>query len=226
MKANTFRNDALKLIFQAVAIATIADNAATTPLANIQVALHTAFPGLAGDQTNSEVAYTGYARIPVVRSAVGWTVAANIASPAATISFGQCTNVTTVVATFFSAGVANSGASKILRMGVLGSRLGPFTAVAVGDIVTIPGLAAALAVNDRVVFMAVDGSTLPTGITEGTSYWVISVATNDITFSLTQGGAAVDVTAAGDGLVYKSTPITIMQNVTPQLTTASQIVEE
>lgn len=224
MKSDTFRNDILKLIFQATAIANIADNAVTAPLTNLQVALHSADPGGAGDQVTSEIAYTGYARVAVARSAGGWTVTGNSVSPAATIGFGACTALT-ATATYFSVGVAASGASKILRRGVLGSRLGPFTAVAVGDIVTIPGLTG-LAVGDRIVFVAVDGSSLPAGITAGTSYFVLTVATNDITFSLTSGGAAVDITAAGDGLAYKSTPIAISSGVTPQLGTGSAIVEE
>jgi hypothetical protein len=53
-KGNTFENDLLKLIFNATAIANIADNAAASPLTNLFVALHTADPGEAGDQTTSE----------------------------------------------------------------------------------------------------------------------------------------------------------------------------
>lgn len=47
-KGNTWESDILKLLFQAAAIANIADNAATSPLTNIQVGLHTADPGEAG----------------------------------------------------------------------------------------------------------------------------------------------------------------------------------
>ena len=43
-KSSTFDNDWLKLIFNATAIANIADNAATSPLTNLYVALHTADP--------------------------------------------------------------------------------------------------------------------------------------------------------------------------------------
>lgn len=35
-KGNTFENDLLKLIFQGVAIANIADNAASSPLTNLR----------------------------------------------------------------------------------------------------------------------------------------------------------------------------------------------
>ena len=116
---NTFENDIAKLIFQAVAIANIADNAATSPLTNLYVALHTADPGEAGDQTTSEIAYTGYARVAVVRSAAGWTVTNNSVSPAAAITFGAMTAGVGGTVTHASVGVAASAASKILVYGTV-----------------------------------------------------------------------------------------------------------
>lgn len=117
-KGNTFENDWLKLVFQAVAIANLADNAATAPLTSLFVALHTADPGEAGDQTTSEAAYTGYARVAVVRTAVGWTVTANSVSPAANISFPAGTGGSGT-ATHFSVGVVATGASKALYRGTV-----------------------------------------------------------------------------------------------------------
>lgn len=225
MKPSTFRNDILRLIFNATAIATLADNAAATPLTNLQVALHTAFPGLAGDQTNSEIAYTGYARVPVARTSGGWTVTGNSVSPVAAIQFGEMTAGAGGLATHFSVGAAASGASKSFRVGILGSRLGPFSAVVAGNAFTIPGLSG-LAVNDRIIFHAVDGSSLPGGVTEGTSYFVISVTGDVVTVSTTQGGASITVSSAGDGIAYRSTPINVVNGVAPQLKTTTVIVEE
>lgn len=118
-KSNTFENDLLKLIFQAAAIANLADNAAASPLTNLYVALHTADPGEAGDQTTSEISYTGYARVAVLRSASGWTVTGASVSPVADISFPISTGGTGGTATHASVGVATSGASKILYSGAL-----------------------------------------------------------------------------------------------------------
>ena len=67
----TWANDLLKLLFQAVLLANIADNAATSPLTLLYISLHTADPGAAGAQNTSEAAYTGYARVAVARSATG-----------------------------------------------------------------------------------------------------------------------------------------------------------
>ena len=74
-KGNTFENDWLLLIFNATAIANIADNAASSPLTTLQVSLHTADPGEGGSQTTSETSYTSYARVAVARTAGGWMTA-------------------------------------------------------------------------------------------------------------------------------------------------------
>jgi hypothetical protein len=118
-KGDTFENDWLKLIFQAVAIANLADNAAASPLTNLYVSLHTGDPGEAGNQTTSEIAYTGYARVPVARSAVGWTVTANSVSPAAPITFGAMTAGAGGTVGWWAVGTASSGAGKILYSGTV-----------------------------------------------------------------------------------------------------------
>jgi hypothetical protein len=117
-KSNTFENDFLKLIFNAVAIANIADNAATSPLTNLYVSLHTADPGEAGDQTTNEIAYTSYARVAVARTAGGWTITANSVSPAAAINFPAGTGGTGT-ATHFGVGTDASGVGKLLYSGTI-----------------------------------------------------------------------------------------------------------
>ncbi|CAN7469023.1 hypothetical protein LJR175_003131 [Variovorax sp. LjRoot175] len=115
----TFANDLLKLILQAVAIANLADNAVTSPLTSLYLALHTADPGAGGTQSTNEIAYTGYARVAIVRTAVGWTVTSNTASPAANIDFGEMTAGAGGTVTHVSVGIASSGATKILLRGTL-----------------------------------------------------------------------------------------------------------
>lgn len=121
-KGNTFESDILGLIFNADPIDNIADNAGTGPLTNLYVALHTATPGEAGDQTTNECAYTSYARVAVARSGSGWTVSGNSVSPAADITFPQATGGSEV-ATYASVGVAASSTSKILYYGALSSSI-------------------------------------------------------------------------------------------------------
>ena len=118
-KGDTFENDLLKLIFNATAIANLADNAASSPLTNLYVSLHTADPGEAGDQTTSEISYTGYARVAVARTSGGWTVSANSVSPVANIDFPASTGGAGGTVTHFTVGTASSGAGKILYSGTV-----------------------------------------------------------------------------------------------------------
>jgi hypothetical protein len=122
-KGNTFENDWMLLIFNATAIANMADDAASSPLTNLYVALHTADPGETGTQATSEATYGGYARVAVLRSGSGWTVTNNAATNAATISFPACSSGTNTV-TYASVGVASSGSTKLLYSGVIGTPSG------------------------------------------------------------------------------------------------------
>lgn len=225
MKSNTFVNDALKLEFNATPVANFADNAATAPLTNLFVRLHSAFPGRGGTQATNEIAYTGYGAVAVPRTTGGFTVTGNTVAFVAAAVFGQCT-AGSATANWGTVGAAATGASKIHRLFPLGVRLGPFTAKSVGDLVTFPGLTG-VAVNDPVIFSAIDGSPLPGGIVEGTSYFVLTVSTNDITVSATLGGAVLDITSDGDGLGYKSTPLAIVSSTptTPSIPASTFVFE-
>lgn len=118
-KSDTFENDLLKLIFNAIAIANLADNAAAGPLTNLYISLHTADPGEAGNQSTNETAYTGYVRMPLLRTAGGWTVTGNSVSPVADVDFPACTAAPGAAITHMGIGVAVNGATKLLYSGTL-----------------------------------------------------------------------------------------------------------
>ena len=119
-KTDVFENDILKLIFNGTAVANIADNAATSPLTNFYLSLHTADPtdAAASGQLTNETNYTSYARVAVARTSGGWTVTNNVVSPTTNISFPQCTAGTATV-THVGIGTAASGAGKLLFVGAL-----------------------------------------------------------------------------------------------------------
>lgn len=117
-KSNAFENSLLKLIFNATAIANLADNAASSPLTSLYVSLHTADPGEAGDQSTSEATYTSYARVAVLRTSGGWTVTNNSVSPVANIDFANCTGGTNTI-TYFGVGTASSGAGVLYYSGTV-----------------------------------------------------------------------------------------------------------
>lgn len=121
-KGDTFENDLLKLIFNATAIANIADNAASSPLTNLYASLHTSDPGESGNQTTNEVStgnYTNYARVAVARTSGGWTVTANSVSPVADIVFAAGVGGNSATLTHFAIGTASTSTGKVLYKGTL-----------------------------------------------------------------------------------------------------------
>ena len=119
--SNASETNLLNLLFNNVDWPNIGDaaglqNSATA--GSFYVALHTADPGDAGNQTTNEVSYTGYARVAVERSAGGFTISGANVSNAATVQFGECT-AGSATATHFSVGLASVGAGDILYSGSL-----------------------------------------------------------------------------------------------------------
>lgn len=117
-KGVTTKNDVVKAIFLGTdpAWRDIAGQA------NFYLALHTADPS-AGNQSTSECAYTDYARVPVARTAGGWTVAANESENAATLAFPVCAGLTTT-ARYLSIGLSDTGvAGQIIYSGQLNDEL-------------------------------------------------------------------------------------------------------
>jgi hypothetical protein len=114
-KSDTTENDLMQYIFNSVATSW---NAATI----LYLSLHTADPSDTGNQSTSEAAYTGYARVAVNRNAGGWTVVGNQASNTALVQFPQCTAGSALV-THVSVGLSASGTTQILYSGALSSPL-------------------------------------------------------------------------------------------------------
>lgn len=121
-KSTNTCNALLQLIFNAVAWANIADNAAGSPATNLYLSLHTADPGVGNAQTTNETAYTNYVRIPLIRTSAGWTVATNTAKNAVLAQFAQC-GATGATITHVAIGTALSGAGTVLYAGALNSSL-------------------------------------------------------------------------------------------------------
>jgi hypothetical protein len=114
--SNAMETAVLKLIFQAVAWANYADNAATSAETNIVMSLHTADPGEAGTGSTNETTYTSYARTNVARTTGGWTETSGSISPVATISFPAGTGGSGTL-THFAAGKSGGGTSPLLYRG-------------------------------------------------------------------------------------------------------------
>lgn len=114
-KGNATITDLLNEIFKT----TVLPWAANT---HLYIALHTANPAASGSQTTSECAYGSYARVSVIRSAVGWTVSGQSSANAALIQFPTCTSGSET-ATYVSIGTATSGAGQLVYVGALNTSL-------------------------------------------------------------------------------------------------------
>jgi len=142
-KSNIWEAGLLNLVFNNISFANVGDAIGlvhSTTEGFLYVALHTADPGEAGDQTTNETSYTGYARVPVVRSSAGWTVSGTAPTQvtnAITINFGLCTGGSPTI-THFSIGTAVSGADTMLYSGPMVAPLAVSNGIApnyaVGDL--------------------------------------------------------------------------------------------
>lgn len=114
-------NRILNLMYSSTAWPTVADNAAATPLANVQVALHDALLTAAtNSQAEHEVAYTNYVREARARS-TGFTAASGGSiSNAALLQFQQ-SGATGATLHTVSTGTTSSGATPVWHYGALNS---------------------------------------------------------------------------------------------------------
>jgi hypothetical protein len=203
---------------------TIAANAGS-PATNLYVSLHNADPGNGGSQTTSETAYTNYARIAVLRTSAGWTCTlgsgttfSSVANAAA-VTFAAC-GATGDTLTHWGIGLSASGAGTLLAAGPIGPVAGPdipfvCTSASPG-VLTHYGYTPT--VNDRVSVYQLPGQEgLPTGLTEGTVYF-IGTAPGGQTSTLsttTANGNPVNTSSTGSGVLCKQGPLIVSNGVTP-----------
>lgn len=112
-KSNATETDFLALTFTATALPW----AAATQL---DIHLHTADPGEAGNSSTSEATYTSYAAVTVSRSGSAWTVTGNTVTNDNLIQFPQCTGGTNTIT---HVSVTPNASTQILYSGALNSSL-------------------------------------------------------------------------------------------------------
>jgi hypothetical protein len=202
-------------------------NAAYTAPATIHVGLFTVAPTDTGGGT--ECSAGNYARKAVTNNATNFPAASSgLKQNGVPIDFVQANAdwapVITPVVAFGLFDAATSG--NLLYWGWLGTDDGKlFTGLNTGDVLTVPGHT--LVNTDQVRLLAVPGATLPTGLSEGTTYFVISVSGNTLQLSLTSGGAAVVITVDGSGLIAKLISKPVLSGDTPSFAiNALQIRED
>ncbi len=79
--------------------------------------------------------------------------------------------------------------------------------------------------GQTVVVWAVPGASLPTGLAEGTVYFVTNATTDDFTLSTTSGGATINITAVGAGFAQRIVVETFNAQGTHTVSSASLTVD-
>lgn len=145
-KGAQFDLELTKLLFWGQTITNLAQNTTAAPFTSLWASLHTADPTPSGTQASNEAAYTGYTRVSVVRSSLGFSVSSGtssaVVSPLATIAFPIASSLTSSeTETNFSIGPTSAGASEIYYTGTISPT------IAVTQLVT-PRLTTASAITE------------------------------------------------------------------------------
>lgn len=118
-KSNATETDLLSLVFTATALSW----AAATEL---DIHLHTADPGEAGNSSTNEATYGGYTLITVDRAGTDWTVTGNTVTNDNLIQFPQCTSGSNTIT---HVSITPQGSTQILYSGALNSSLSVSTGI-------------------------------------------------------------------------------------------------
>lgn len=123
-KSTATCNSILALMYNATAWTNVADDAASAPLTNIEVSLHTGSLTAGTDsQTDNETTYTDYVRVPKARSTAGWTAPSGGATEnEGQIQFAQC-GTTGATITYVATGTAHTSTGHVWHYGELNSPL-------------------------------------------------------------------------------------------------------
>ena len=118
-KTNVYEKSILNILFNAVAIADIAENDTSSPATNLYVSFHTSTgPGEGGTQSTNETNYGAYARVAVARTTTGWKVTGNTVYPRANIAAPTPTSGSGTL-TYFGIGVSTTGATALYYSGTI-----------------------------------------------------------------------------------------------------------
>lgn len=154
-------------------------------------------------ETPTEPVGNNYARVALSTSNFGSVAAsgsiantAAINSPVASGSWGTIVGVA-----IFD---ASSGGNALRKAYLTAGSYRVFTALASTDILTAPGHS--FVNTEQVVVLALPGTSLPTGLTQGTLYYVVGSATDTLQLSTSSGGAAINLTTNGGGRIVKVVP--------------------
>lgn len=186
----------------------------------LYAALFTVAP--ADDGTGgTEVTGGSYARVSITNNTTNFPNASGgnpstksngtaITFPTATADWG-----TVVAMGFYDA----SSAGNLIAWSPLTGTSYAYTALASSNVFTAPASAFSNTNTVRLLFDL--GGTTPTGVSIGTTYYIVSASGNTFKLSATSGGAEIDITTDGSGRVALLTAKTILNGDTASFATSA-----
>lgn len=164
--------------------------------------------------TVTEASFSGYARQAITFAAPAAGLGGRFVQNSSAVTFpakGDAGSVDAIAVGYWDA----STVGNLMEINYLSS-FTPFVGLVDGTGVTNNTVAASNhgMANDQRVRVEVfpGGGSIPTGLAENTTYWVVGTANDTFQLASTQGGAAIDITAEGWIVVHPYTPVTINQN--------------
>lgn len=199
-------------------------NTAYTQPTTVYAALLTAVTD-AEAGTVTETTYTGYARQAITFGAPAGSGGGRQISNTGAITFPAKGDATGDPLSFIAVGIYDALTVGNLLDVIYLDGADPFDVICTditGNLLRSPSHG--LTANQQVRFEQFPGTgTIPTGLSENTTYFVIAtgLTTDDFSVSTTQGGAAVDITAVGKALLHRLTPKSISINDQPNFAIGS-----
>ncbi len=190
-------------------------NASFSSPATVYAALLTAVTDMESGSI-TETSYTGYARVAITFAAPTGDLAGRFIDNSSAITFGQKTDGGTE--TIIAVGVNDASTSgnwlNIVFIDGSEPEVGVVSDLG-GDNIEVPSTG--FVNDDRFRIETIPGAkTLPGGLAENTTYWVVGKTADTIQASATQGGGAIDLTSDGSMLIMPLTPVLVNQNDTPE----------
>lgn len=164
--------------------------------------------------TVTEAAFGAYARQAITFAAPGAGLGGRFVQNSVAVTFPAKSDAGSFVA--IAIGIWDAVTVGNLLEVIYLSGVDPLIAVVDGTGVTNNTLAATnhgMANDQQVRVLRLPGTgAVPTGLSENTTYFVVGTANDTFQLALTQGGAAIDITAEGGAVIVQINPVTININ--------------
>jgi hypothetical protein len=161
-----------------------------------------------------EANYGAYARVSVTNNTTNFP-SANPKLNATSVGFPQATSAQAGLVKAFGWYTASSGGTLRVWAYLCDQLIPMAVGLATGDLVWAPGHS--WVADTKVIVWAPAGSTLPTGLSAGTEYFVRAPSGNSLQLAATAGGSAIDITADGAMIIARSRFTTVNIGDTPSV---------